>query len=98
MRYGMRYGRRALFTLLLVSRPDDTMIGKPKRKVTEPRPARPVPAQPRMPLVVLIRAFLLGSVAVVACIWAIWRHYYAPPPSLLVPRPAPTEIEVEPPP
>jgi hypothetical protein len=75
------------------------MIGKKARNVTDPRtPARP--ERWRIPPIMLIRMFVIGSVAVIACIWAIWRHYAVPRPPLLVPTPAPsaTEIEVEPPP
>ena len=74
------------------------MIGKPKRKVTEPRPARPVPTRPKIPLSMLFRMFVLGAVAVVACVWALWRHYTVPLAPMLVPVPSATEIEVEPPP
>ncbi len=74
------------------------MIGKPKRKVTEARPVRPVPTRPRIPVSVLIRMFVIGSVAVIASIWAIWRHYTAPHIPMVVPTPSTTatEIEVEP--
>lgn len=74
------------------------MIGKPKRKITEPR-VLPVPTRPRIPVMILFRMFVIGSVAIVACIWAIWRHYMVPRVPLVVPAPpAATEIEVEPPP
>ena len=48
--------------------------------------AKPV-EQPRMPFGVLLRMFLLGSVAVVASGYAIYRHYFVPRPSMLAPAP-----------
>ena len=36
--------------------------------------------------------FLVGSIAVVAAVYAIYRHYYVPRPSMLAPVPASTEI------
>jgi hypothetical protein len=44
--------------------------------------------RPRMPLMVLLRAFVLGSVAVTASIYAIWRHYSVPRPSMRMAIPA----------
>lgn len=46
-----------------------------------------------MPIGVLFRAFLVGSVAVVASIYAIYRHYYVARPSMLeaVPSAAPSQ-------
>jgi len=74
------------------------VLGQKKRKGHAPRPQpRPI----RYPIAVLIRMFLLGSVAVIAAAWAIWRHYTIPPAPMLVPvAPAPpaSEIEIEPPP
>lgn len=43
---------------------------------------------PRMPFGVLFRAFLVGSVAVVASSYAIYRHYYVARPSMLEPVPS----------
>ena len=48
-----------------------------------------------MPAIVFFRAFLLGSVSIAACIWAIWRHYTVPLPSMLAPVPSATETEIE---
>jgi len=75
------------------------MIGKKKRAVTEPRLGVPRPARPRIPVALAIRMFLLGGVAVLACVWAVWRHYMVARPQLLVPVPPPAsgEIEIEPP-
>jgi hypothetical protein len=42
--------------------------------------------------------FVIGSVAVIAAIWALWRHYTVPHVPMVRPVPAPTEIEIEPPP
>ena len=49
-----------------------------------------------MPFVVMFRAFVLGSISIAACVWAIWRHYTIPPAPMLVPVPTATEIEIEP--
>jgi hypothetical protein len=80
------------------------MIGKKKRSVTEPRPLPPRPQRLRIPPAVVIRTFVIGSVAVVACAWAIWRHYFTPRMPLVVPVPAAAsapsgsyEIPIEPP-
>lgn len=73
-------------------------IGKQKRSITGPR-TRPRPEKVRYPIAVLIRMFLIGSVAVVASGWAIWRHYTVPRPPMLVPvspTPSASEIEIEP--
>ena len=43
---------------------------------------------PRMPIGVMFRAFLVGSVAVVASSYAIYRHYYVARPSMLEPVPS----------
>ncbi len=48
-----------------------------------------------MPAIVFFRAFLLGGVSIAACIWAIWRHYTVPLPSMLAPVPSATETEIE---
>lgn len=44
--------------------------------------------RPRMPLSILFRVFLVGSVAIVASSYAIYRHYYVPRPSMLQPVPS----------
>ena len=41
-----------------------------------------------MPLSVFVRIFLLGSVAIVASGYAIWRHVAVPRPSMLQPAAA----------
>ncbi|MBN9160938.1 MAG: hypothetical protein J0I07_08240 [Myxococcales bacterium] len=62
---------------------------------------RRLPAQPqriRYPVVVLVRMFLIGSVAVIGALWAVWRHYTVPRMPMLVPvtaAPAASEIEIE---
>ena len=69
-----------------------------KRKpvsVTQPRRVVPRPQKLRMPAIVFFRAFLLGGVSIAACIWAIWRHYTVPLPSMLAPVPSATETEIE---
>jgi hypothetical protein len=42
--------------------------------------------------------FILGSVAVIASVWAIWHHYTTPRTPMLVPAPSASEIEIEVPP
>jgi hypothetical protein len=53
---------------------------KPKQP---PKPERPV-----VPLYTAIRMFLIGSVAVAAAVYAIWRHYSVPLTPMLVPVPS----------
>ena len=43
-----------------------------------------------MPVSVFVRIFLVGSVAIFASAYAIWRHLTVPLPSMLVP--VPTEV------
>jgi hypothetical protein len=75
------------------------VLGKKKRTITEGRKPRPQPERVRYPVAVLFRMFVLGSVAVIAAIWALWRYYTVPHVPMVQPvAPAPTEIEVEPPP
>lgn len=50
--------------------------------------ARPV-ERPRMPIGVLLRVFVLGSVAIGASGYALYRHYFVPRPSMIAPAPAP---------
>jgi stage V sporulation protein SpoVS len=72
-------------------------VKKVPRNVTAPRALPPRLAENvRIPGTVVFRAFVLGAVAVGACVWAIWRHYTVPPTPMLVPKPAATEIEIEP--
>ena len=72
------------------------VIGKRTRSITEPRMARPQPQRIRYPVAVLLRMFLLGSVAIVGSAWALWRNYTNPHMPMLVPVPSASEIEVEP--
>ncbi len=75
------------------------MIGKKKRNVTDGPKGRPKPERLRFPVAVLIRMFVIGSVAVIASLWALWRQYNIPRMPMVVPvTPAPsaTEIEIEP--
>jgi hypothetical protein len=66
------------------------MLGKPKKR--KPKP----PEKIRFPASVLFRMFVLGSIAVIASIWALWRYYNVPRMPMLVPAPSATEIEIEP--
>jgi hypothetical protein len=78
------------------------MPGKKKRSAPPPL----VPQRPRIPVSQWFRMLVLGSVSIIACVWAIWRHYHWTPAPMLVPvAPAADagpgtydEIEVEPPP
>ncbi len=56
---------------------------KKKRDVDFAKPVE----RPRMPFGVLLRMFLLGSVAIGASGYAIYRHYFVPRPSMLAPVP-----------
>lgn len=72
------------------------MIGKKKRKVTDGLRGRPKPERVRYPVTALLRMFLIGAVAVIASIWALWRHYTVPPAPMVVPvTPAPSATEIE---
>ena len=72
------------------------MIGRKKRSITEPHTAPRRPERARIPFGLGIRMFLLGSVAVIAAAWAVWRHYSAPRTPMVVPAPSASEIEIEP--
>jgi len=75
------------------------VIGKKTRNVTEPRTPRAQPRRIRYPVAVLIRMFLLGSVAIVGAAWALWRSYTVPRMPMLVPvapTASPSEIEIDP--
>lgn len=65
------------------------MSKKAKKKGLD-RAVRPEPVQ--VPYGAMFRMFVLGSVAVVAAIYAIWRHYTVPHVPMLVPVTAPSEI------
>lgn len=43
--------------------------------------------RPRMPLTVILRVFVLGSVAIAASGYAIYRHYWVARPSMLIGAP-----------
>lgn len=61
-------------------------MAKKKRKVP------PTPTNWKIPGNLLFRMFVLGSVAIVACCWGIWRYYFVPRTPMLVPAPTATEI------
>ncbi len=50
------------------------------------------PEQWRIPGGILFRMFVLGSVAIAACVWAIYRHYSVPRMPMVVPAPSTTEL------
>jgi hypothetical protein len=62
---------------------------KSKRKTKHLDLTKPV-EHPRIPFGVLFRMFVLGSIAIVASSYAIYRHYYVTRPSMLMPRPTAT--------
>lgn len=66
------------------------MLKSSKRKAKKLDFSKPVEA-PRMPVAIMVRMFLIGSVAVCASGYAIYRHYYVARPSMLMPVP-PTEL------
>lgn len=65
--------------------------GMPKKPKAPPR-VRAV----RLPPGSFVRIFVFGALAIVGAVWAIWRHYTVPNSRMLVPKPATSEIEVEP--
>jgi hypothetical protein len=73
------------------------MVGKKKVGIADRRPAIPANAvNVRFPPASLFRIVLFASLAVASAGWAIWRHYTVPPARMLVPKPAASEIEIEP--
>lgn len=48
----------------------------------------PKPEHTGVPFNMAIRMFLIGSVAVAASLYAIWRHYSVPRTPMLVPAPS----------
>ncbi len=56
---------------------------------------REPPRRIEVPVVVLLRMFALGMVAVLAACWALWRHYTVPKMPLVVPA-EPVLIDIEP--
>lgn len=67
------------------------MLAKKKPNVT----SRPTPQRLKVPVVLFVRVFLLGSVAVVACAYAIYRYYTVPYVPMLVPVPSASASEIE---
>jgi hypothetical protein len=63
-------------------------VQKRKKKRKNLDLTKPV-ERPRMPLAVLVRVFVIGSIAIGASGYAIYRHYYVPRPSMLMPAPPP---------
>ena len=53
------------------------------------------PEQASIPVHLAIRMFLIGSIAVVGAVYAIWRHYSVPRAPMLVPAPSASEIPIE---
>ena len=66
------------------------MLAKDKRKKQSPKKAEGW----RIPGAMVFRMFIIGSVAIIACIWALWRHYYVPRTPLLVPIPSSSATEI----
>jgi len=68
---------------------------RPTKK--QKRPGKP--ERPAIPLPMAIRMFFLGSLAVAAAAWAIWRYYWVPRTPMLAPVEYPVEVEsADPPP
>ena len=63
-------------------------MAKKKRKVPPP------PTNWKIPGTLVFRMFVLGSVAIGACCWGIYRYYFVPRMPMVVPAPAATEIPV----
>lgn len=76
------------------------MVGARAVKKSKKKKITSAPERPSIPFAMAIRMFLIGSIAVIGAVWAIWRHYSVPRTPMLVPVPSATEIpvEVEPPP
>jgi hypothetical protein len=74
------------------------MVGKKKLSVTEPRRRQGPPrAEPvRLAPGSFVRIFVFAALAILVAAWAIWRHYTVPRAKMLVPKPASSEIEIEP--
>jgi len=66
-----------------------------KRKPKKLDFSKPV-ERPRMPIAIMLRMFLIGSVAVGASVYAIYRHYYVARPSMLRPVPSAAATPPEP--
>lgn len=58
-------------------------VARPKKPKLPPKPERT-----SVPFYMAIRMFLIGSVAVIAAVYAIWRHYSVPRAPMLVPVPS----------
>ncbi|MFO0738680.1 MAG: hypothetical protein U0270_22475 [Labilithrix sp.] len=71
------------------------VLAKRKPSVTDPRKPRAIPERPTIPVGILLRMFLIGSVAVVASLYAVWRYYTTPYQKMLVPKPPASEVEIE---
>ena len=69
-----------------------TVFGKKKRRKGEPPRAPLHLERPAIPASALFRMFVLGSISVIACVWAIWRHFAVPRPPMLVPVPATSTV------
>lgn len=52
----------------------------------------PRPERPRIPVALLFRMFVIGTVAVAAASYGIYRYYFVPRAPMLVPAPSSTEI------
>ena len=76
----------------------DPVVAKDKGKKSKTG-LPPTVARPRVPFALLFRMFVIGSVAVVASIYGVYRYYFVPRTPMLAPTPSATEIpapELEP--
>jgi hypothetical protein len=59
---------------------------KPKGRTKKLDLTKPV-ERPRMPISIMVRIFIVGSISVGASAYGIYRHYSIPRPSMLMPVP-----------
>lgn len=70
-------------------------MAAPKRASVSPRR----PGRPSVPLALYLRMFVIGTVAIGAAGYGVYRYYFVPRASTLAPGPSSTEIpapELEP--
>lgn len=73
------------------SRAEDVAVKKTSKQRSKKLDLTKPVERPRMPISVMVRMFLLGSVAIAASGYAIYRHYYVARPSMLVPASPPSD-------
>ncbi|MBX3190697.1 MAG: hypothetical protein KF819_27100 [Labilithrix sp.] len=63
-------------------------MASPKKNVDLKKPVE----RPKVPTALLFRMFVIGTVAVVAAGYGIYRYYFVPRAPMLVPAPPATEV------